>query len=767
MTWLPDSVRWYATLVILTWGVAPLVRWLCPRLADRGAFVARPLGLLAVVYPSWLLASISPVPYLTVGLWLTVAIVAVAGWGLAFRRGWITRDWLRALLVAEALSLVVFAAFLWFRGYTPRITGTEKPMDSAFLAAGARAHDMPPLDPWLAGERINYYYLGYLLHGSLARMAAVPTWVAFNLALATTFAMALTAAAGFVFTAARTWLTARAAIAAAALGAFLLMIAGNLLAPIRLLQDPSATMHADWWSRIGWQSSRIVVDQGSQQANTINEFPAFSFTLGDLHPHVLALPFTVMALALALNLLLLRRRDDGAGDARLDWLRIALSGAAIGALYPINSWDFPTYLGAAAIAIWFASGWTRIMAKRIGVLVVAAVIAWAPFILTFVPFAGGSTSDLPSWLRNLPVVSKLATTVAAYTGERTAAGEFLTVFGIPWSVAVMFLTVEIARARRSEAAVRIPGVAIATAVIVAIAAIALPAPVLILAGAPFAVAVWRLRQAWGQEASARTVAIGLFAGGFALILITEFFYIQDAFNGRYNTLFKVYFQVWTLFAAGSALAVALLVREAAGRVALQSASGVGVAAIVAAGLVYPIISVDQWINFGNPTRVWQGLDGAAFVGATAPDDLAAIRWLADHAQEGDVVLEAPGCSYRVNFGVPTSELAAFTGVPTVIGWDGHEGQWRGGQPTLLGQIEPRAQDVAAIYANPASPLVDRYGVTLLFVGNFERNGAGGECPRAGPYQEVGRAGYPGPGWTQVFASGAAGGAARIFRRTRG
>ena len=38
------------------------------------------------------------------------------------------------------------------------------------------------------------------------------------------------------------------------------------------------------------------------------------------------------------------------------------------------------------------------------------------------------------------------------------------------------------------------------------------------------------------------------------------------------------------------------------------------------------------------------------------------------ARDDDVVLESPGCSYEVNGGVPTSRIATFTGVPTVIGW---------------------------------------------------------------------------------------------------
>ena len=93
-----------------------------------------------------------------------------------------------------------------------------------------------------------------------------------------------------------------------------------------------------------------------------------------------------------------------------------------------------------------------------------------------------------------------------------------------------------------------------------------------------------------------------------------------------------------------------------------------------------------------------------------------------------------------------------TGVPTIIGWGGHESQWRAGQPELLGQIGVRQGDVAAIYADPASPLVDQYDATLLYVGGYERNGAPG-CDLAGPYPSVSDPNFPGPAWEPVFTSG--------------
>jgi uncharacterized membrane protein len=93
-----------------------------------------------------------------------------------------------------------------------------------------------------------------------------------------------------------------------------------------------------------------------------------------------------------------------------------------------------------------------------------------------------------------------------------------------------------------------------------------------------------------------------------------------------------------------------------------------------------------------------------------------------------------------------------TGVPTIIGWDGHDSQWRAGQSDLLNDIVPRQHDVAAIYADPQSDLVDKYGATLLYVGTYEREGTP-DCDKAGPYPSVQSPDFPGAGWEQVFSSG--------------
>ena len=86
----------------------------------------------------------------------------------------------------------------------------------------------------------------------------------------------------------RTHVAQRLAISPERRAAFLLMIAGNLRAPIEYLRDQHYTWTAFWYQNIGWQSSRV--DRRSRRSRlngeTIQEFPSFSFVLGDLHPHV-------------------------------------------------------------------------------------------------------------------------------------------------------------------------------------------------------------------------------------------------------------------------------------------------------------------------------------------------------------------------------------------------------------------------------------------------------------------------------------------------
>ena len=295
---------------------------------------------------------------------------------------------------------------IWERSFTPAVVDTEKFMDEAFLAAIWRAPHLPPPDPWLSGYSINYYYFGHYLMALIAKLLGTVPAIAFNLAVGMIFALAAVAifgVAGNLVAASRKPARPRSLAALAGIiAASLTLIAGNFNgAQVWLAGAQQAVKQVPalggniwaWWTHRElwptydwWAPSRVV-------PNTINEFPAFSFVLADLHAHVLALPFAALAVGLALNLLLARERGLAVFGGRL-WLPgLLVAAMTLGGLYVINGWDLPTYLGLALLALamqqWLAYGraFSRPLlldlGKVVGALVALVFALYLPFYLTF------------------------------------------------------------------------------------------------------------------------------------------------------------------------------------------------------------------------------------------------------------------------------------------------------------------------------------------------------------------------------------------------
>ena len=106
---------------------------------------------------------------------------------------------------------------------------------------------------------------------------------------------------------------------------------------------------------------------------------------------------------------------------------------------------------------------------------------------------------------------------------------------------------------------------------------------------------------------------------------------------------------------------------------------------------------------------------------------ASISWLRDHVTAGSVVLEGVGSSYDIE-GNGFGGVSASTGLPTVLGWPGHEYQWRGGQLGMDQQISQRENDVRTIYSSTndaeVRALLDMYHVRYIYIGNAERTAYG-------------------------------------------
>ncbi|GIW12617.1 MAG: hypothetical protein KatS3mg062_0056 [Tepidiforma sp.] len=319
---------WLASMTMAAVGL-PFTFGLFRRLPDGGAGLAFSLGSLAVSLLYFLLRVASVLPPGRGGYLLAGALAAAGAAAAARRLRWRRGDAKRVAggaVIAGCVFTGAFLAYIAFRSYNAEISGTEQPMDLLFLNASMTSPEYPPRDPWLAGEPVSYYYFGYVQAALLSSLANVPAWSGYNLALSFTFAATASAVVSVSWAVARWALTGpsrRFAPLAPAAALILVLFVGSLSAVFEwsaaheryseplyrafgvdylLPCSPGQTESCyagpsprtrEWYPTeywFWWRGSRVIPD-------TITEFPFFSFLLGDLHPHLMALPMSTLAVA--------------------------------------------------------------------------------------------------------------------------------------------------------------------------------------------------------------------------------------------------------------------------------------------------------------------------------------------------------------------------------------------------------------------------------------------------------------------------------------
>ncbi|MFN3975036.1 MAG: DUF2298 domain-containing protein, partial [Dehalococcoidia bacterium] len=337
--------------------------WAFHSLPDRGWLLGRTLGLLGTAYLAWLFASLKLLPFGRVSASLVLGLLLAGGGLLAWRgrREW--ADFLRGrwplLVLEEALFLGAFGVFLLLRMANPDLwhpyRGGEKPMDLAYLNAVVKSTWFPPYDPWFAGGAMNYYYFGQVLVATLVQVTAIPTSIAYNLAVPTLFALATGSAFNIAYTlgGGKGGLERRA-VGLGIAGAVFAFVLGNLDGAVQLLQGMWASVHGRPFPRFDfWRPTRLMPPD--PPGFEITEFPFFTFLFADLHAHLLAIPLSLLVLGGALCLM----RTASRGRVARTLLLLFALALGVGALYPTNSWDFPTFgaililaTGVGGLLVW-------------------------------------------------------------------------------------------------------------------------------------------------------------------------------------------------------------------------------------------------------------------------------------------------------------------------------------------------------------------------------------------------------------------------------
>ena len=743
-----DAFIWFIAVEFLSLICLPVTFLLFKNLSDRGYAFGKALSILFVSFILWILSSIHILPNDRWAIILVVVLLAVCSCILFWRRRSNIKEYIsknRGVIVAtEMIFLVAFVIYAVIRSYNPEIANTEKPMDFAFLNAIMRTNYFPPHDPWLSGYSINNYYFGHMMMATLAKFTGINSAVSFNLSLALMFALAAAGSFSIVYNLVKMYHRGiKAAIGFGIVAAGFLLILGNLEGALETgyahgvgsdgfwnwvgingLQSPyhSHSWYPSdfwWW----WRASRVIPPVGG--IDTITEFPYFSFLLGDLHAHLLNLPFVLLSMAVILNLFF-AEEPLGLGWLRKNVAPFILMVVCIGSLGAIHTWDLPVYLFVFLVAAWIQ---TRIRHsterwwKGCGLIwlltIAGAVLFYLPFYLNMSsPVLGVSLWKGPDArilhqviLWGLFLFVGISFLVAQFRGilksslwrvAATTVGALLLLWAA-WAVAVV----------ASGGGVNI-GLRFAYSI-----------PYIILLTMVVLIAVKELRKE-NVHKSVVFVLLLIFTG-LLLVYGCGLFYVNDGWFGRMNTVFRFYYQCWVLFAIASAFGLYYIYRywqvsRIRGYI-IKFCWWFLLMLLLVGSLLYPLAATWSRTSAFSSSRT---LDGLAYLKDSDPSEYEAIVWLSANVDGVPVILEAVGNDYS-NYG----RVSELTGFQTVLGWEQHEQIWRGWTMggSDVGTIG-RRDDVSLVYTSKdvdqVKGLISKYDVAYIYIGALERNAYGSD-----------------------------------------
>ncbi|MEJ5203191.1 MAG: DUF2298 domain-containing protein, partial [Anaerolineales bacterium] len=676
-------------------------------------------------------------------------------------------------LFIEGIALAFFLLFLLIRLGNPDLwhpyKGGEKPMDFSYLNAIIKSTVFPPYDPWFAGGYLNYYYFGFVLVGIPIKALGIVPSIAYNLFLPTLFSLLGVGAfsAGWNLLASThknesdipvdEYLNPKC-LAGGLTTSIGLLILGNLgtvrmiwhglqrlVAPIpieegtffqrwmwtfqglgKFIGNPHLPFApGDWY----WIPSRAIPGE------PITEFPFFTFLYADPHAHLFALPLTVMALVWIFSLLR-GRWNWGVENGRYPWLHFSISllfgGLVIGSLRPTNTWDLPTYLVLAVVALFYVAGkyahvkhgfinWLPQVSRFLLVALISSLMLIGLAFLLYYPYArwyGQGYNAVDLW-----------------KGDHTPFWSYITHWGLFLFIIVSWMFDETVDWMAKTPVSALNKLRKWRGLIFSL--------LLLLLVFVFALLFWGVQIGWlvlplaawsaililrpGQSDAKRAV---LFMTGSALTLtLAVEVVVLRGDIGRMNTVFKFYLQAWTLLAisAGSALIWLYPAVERQWSSGWRRGWTAALTGLIFGAALFPLFGGMDKITDRMTDLAPHTLDGMAFMQYasyndtgneyTLAEDYRAIRWVQENIKGSPVIVEGNTPEYRWG-----SRFTIYTGLPGVVGWNWHQRQQRAILPST--RVTDRVDAIGWFYntadPNEAVKFLRTYDVRYIIVGKLER-----------------------------------------------
>jgi len=177
-----------------------------------------------------------------------------------------------------------------------------------------------------------------------------------------------------------------------------------------------------------------------------------------------------------------------------------------------------------------------------------------------------------------------------------------------------------------------------------------------------------------------------------------------------NTIFKFHYQIWIIFSILFGISLKILINYKPKKVTISFLSVLFI--ILAFSNLY-FVSSSFITKINESGTITPNLSSIEHL-ENNKNKIDLIRYLKQYYNHDDVLIESYGQSYSNNNIIPSESR-----IPTVLGWIGHELQWRSNQEEVL----DREKDINTFYEtddiNQINNIINKYSITIIILGPNE------------------------------------------------
>jgi uncharacterized membrane protein len=670
-------LKWWFVIFAIGISFLPLTTNIFSPFKDKGYAFSKIIGILFISYAVFILGSIKVLKFTEINtfiVWLVISIPLI----ILFKKN-IPKDkkTLCIFVVEEIIFFVTLLLWSYIKGFSPDIHDLEKFMDFGFINSILRSDYFPPRDMWFTPLPINYYYFGHLFTAVLTKLTQIPSYITFNLMLASIFAFAFT----FTFSIGINLLNTfkkysfKALFILGLFFAFILSLAGNLQTIYAFFQQYNSEYPIPLWkltlSISNFPNSYWYPSATRFIYHTIHEFPSYSFVVADLHGHVLDIPVVLLMIAVLLVLIV---------NKKISYPILILQSFLLAIAYMTNAWDGLIYLALSFIFIFYIifinlrgnKSKNRIIEFSLNIIKSFVILFSAFFIFTFIfnknfsPFASGiGLNCSPNLLIKFQKLGPLI--FEKDYCQITPFWQLLILYGFFIFILIYFLIF--------------------------------------------------IRKRQKNMSDYFVLIISLFS--VFLIIAPEVIYLKDIYTGHFraNTMFKLAYQAFIMFSISSVYILIRIISEIRYDFKKLSSRIFYITFIIGSFIllfficIYPYFSIPSgYANLNNR----KSLDGIKYLQTIKPEDYNAINWINQNIKGQPVILEAQGDSYT-----DFARISANTGLPTILGWTVHEWLWRGSYDLPASRFD----DISKLYESKdlkqTKNIIDKYNISYIYIGGME------------------------------------------------